>query len=59
MGRLLGSRIGRGAHGQGVIEVKNITCRELNNVIFFGIDSYVVSMYGPTYDKLIVKLVGY
>jgi len=25
------------------LEYKNITCRELNNVIFFGIDSYVVS----------------
>ena len=39
----MGVRIGRGAHGQGVIGLKNITCRELNNVIFFGIDSYVFS----------------
>ena len=39
----MGGRIGLGAHGQGVIGVQIITCRELNNVIFFGIDSYVVS----------------
>ena len=25
------------------LEYKNITCRARNNVVFFGIDSYVVS----------------
>ena len=42
MGRLLSSRIGRGAHGQGVIGVKNLTCcRDRNNVMILCTDSYV------------------